>query len=196
MAYLFVERFGSNSFYILMSCLLSLRSKDSKTVPVSLELFSEAKTPRELLNIPIKKLEEIIRPIGFYRKKSELLHSVSRVLIDRFGGKVPSSKKDLLSIKGVGPKTANLVLSLAFDIPAICVDIHVHRISNRVGLCNTKTPEQTEKELEKIFPQSKWKDINRLFVAFGQTICSPISPKCSQCPIANSCEKNGVGRSR
>lgn len=196
MAFLFAQKFGRNPFYLLISCLLSLRSKDSVTIPVSLELFSKAKAPQDLLKIPIKELEKILYPLGFYRKKSEQLHFVCRSLINNFGGEVPSKKEELLSIKGVGPKTANLTLSLAFDVPAICVDTHVHRISNRIGFCDTKIPEQTEKELEKIVPQKEWKNINWLLVSLGQTICSPISPKCSECPIYSLCKKNGVRTSR
>ena len=160
--------YGKDPFLILISCLLSLRARDVVTWPICQELFKLAKNPQELLKIPLKKLEQILHPLGFYKKKAKLLHEVSRELIEKFGAKVPSNKKDLLSINGVGPKTANLVLAEAFDIPELCVDTHVHRLANLFGLVKTKTPEQTETELKKIIPEKYWRDVNRLFVTWGQ----------------------------
>jgi len=191
-----IDIYGRKPFLILISCLLSLRAKDTTTVPVSQELFKYARTPEQMLKIPIKKLEKLIFSIGFYKKKSRLLHSVSQDLIKRFGGRVPKTKKELLSIDGVGQKTANLVLAEAYGIPGICVDTHVHRVSNRLGFVKTKTADQTEKELEKIIPRKYWNELNPLFVMWGQQICTPISPKCSQCAIAKLCPKIGVTKHR
>lgn len=196
MVFSFAKFFSKNPFIILVSCLLSLRSKDVMTIPVCMKLFDLAKTPKELLNIPVDQLEEVIRPIGFFRKKAIVLKSVSAQIVDEFGGKVPRTEEELLSIGGVGRKTANLVLSVAFDIPAICVDVHVHRIFNRLGLIKTKTPGQTEVALAKLFPKKKWSEINELFVAFGQNVCTPTSPICSDCPIRFACEQRGVARRR
>ena len=146
--------------------------------------------------MPRKQLEKIIYPIGFYQKKAQVVHDVSRELIERFNGKVPNEHKALMSIKGVGLKTANLVLGMAFNIPAICVDIHVHRISNRLGIVKTNTPEETEAALKKIIPQNLWIEWNTLLVMWGQNICTPISPFCSICAIAPLCKKVNVNRSR
>ncbi|TET05826.1 endonuclease III [Candidatus Dependentiae bacterium] len=191
-----VAKYGRDFFLILISCLLSLRTKDTISLPISLILFQYARTPKELLKIPLKRLEKIIYSIGFYRKKARLLHSVSRDIITRFGGKVPNTLKELLSIRGVGQKTANVVLAEGFRIPAIAVDTHVHRIANRLGLVKTKTPEQTERELRKIIPKRYWIELNPLLVMWGQNICEPISPRCSQCVIAQFCPRIGVTRSR
>lgn len=191
-----IDQYGKDPFIILISCLLSLRTRDELTLQFAQELFSIAKTPDQILKIPISKLEKIIYPIGFYRKKAKILHDVSRVIIQKFKGKVPSTEKELLSIKGVGRKTANLVLSQAFDIPAICVDTHVHRISNRLGIIKTKTTEETEIELQKIIPKIYWAEINNLFVIWGQNICVPISPFCSKCLLFSLCDRVGITKSR
>jgi endonuclease-3 len=191
-----VAKYGRDSFLILISCLLSLRTKDTISLPISLVLFQYAHTPQELLKIPLKKLEKIIYSIGFYRRKANLLHSVSRDIITRFGGKVPNTLKELLSIKGVGRKTANIVLAEGFCVPAIAVDTHVHRISNRLGLVKTKTPEQTERELKKIIPKRYWIELNPLLVMWGQNVCEPVLPRCSCCAIAHLCPRIGVTRSR
>ena len=164
-----IDRYGRDPFIILISCLLSLRSKDTVTHPVSLKLFSRARTPQELLAIPRSELEILLHPLGFYRRKAATLHEVARDLLDRFDGQVPATEAELLSIKGVGRKTANLVLGKAFGIPAICVDTHVHRLANEFGLVSTKTPEQTERELQKIVPKQYWIEINRLFIKWGRT---------------------------
>ena len=196
MSEVIVKEYKKDSFLILISCLLSLRNKDSSTLPISKKLFSIAKTPSQILSLPISKLENLIFSIGFYKHKSKVLHSVSQEILDRFGGKVPKTRQELLSIKGIGPKTANLVLSMAFDIPAICVDVHVHRISNRLGLIKTKTPEETEKALMKILPKENWIEWNKLLVLWGQNLCLPVSPLCSKCPIYNLCNRVGVKKSR
>ncbi len=190
------EEFGQNPFLILISCLLSLRAKDSVTIRVSTDLFKVAKTPQAILALPLKRLEKIIYQIGFYKNKSKTIHSVCKVLIDKYDGKVPKTKEELLSIKGIGQKTANLVLGKAYGIPAICVDVHVHRISNRLGLIKTKTPEQTEEALEKILPKKDWIEWNELLVKWGQNVCAPISPHCNTCKISNYCKKVGITKHR
>ena len=191
-----VTHFGKNAYLILISCLLSLRAKDTVTIPVSFELFKLAQTPEALLRIPQSVLEKLLFPLGFYRKKAEILREVSSELITRFQGKVPDTEEELLSIKGVGRKTAAAVLGYAFAKSALCVDTHVHQIANRLGLVATKTPEQTEKELKIIVPHKDWIDLNRLLVMWGQNVCVPISPFCSKCALTKMCPKIGVKRSR
>lgn len=174
-----VHDYGRDPFLILISCLLSLRARDTMTYPVSKKLFRYAKTPQELLNIPLQELEKIIKSVGFYRRKAFVLKEVSQELIDRFGGIVPSTEKELLSIKGIGRKTANLVLGEAFGIPALCVDTHVHRIANHLELVHTATPFETEQELKKIVPRKWWIRLNYLFVKWGQSICTPYKKHCT-----------------
>ena len=183
-------------FKVLISCLLSLRARDENTEKVSKRLFEVVNTPEQLVKIPIPKLEKIIFSSGHYKKKARVLHSVSNELITRFNSKVPDKKDELLSIKGIGPKTANIVLAFAFNKPVIPVDTHVHRIPNRLGWVQTKKPEQTEQELMKILPKIYWADVNAIFVQFGRDICQPVSPKCSTCPINKYCKKRGIIRSR
>lgn len=190
------DEFGHDPFIMLISCLLSLRAKDTATLPVCRQLFNAAKTPQDILKIPITQLEKLLYSIGFYKRKAQLLHDVCTDLIARFAGKVPNTEQELLSIKGVGRKTANLVLGEGFGIPAICVDIHVHRISNRLGLVNTKTPHETEEQLKVLLPQEYWVEFNRLLVTWGQNICVPVSPLCSQCAIYTLCERVGVTKHR
>lgn len=175
-------------FKILVSTILSLRTKDEVTLKASKRLLNVASTAGELSNMTQEEIEKLIYPVGFYRNKANILKEMSHILIEKFNGKVPDNLEDLLSIKGVGRKTANLVLSAGYGKPAICVDTHVHRISNRLGIVKTKHPEKTEFELMKIVPKHLWKDINKIFVAFGQTICKPIKPKCRECPINIYCE--------
>ena len=185
-----------DSFKVLMSCLLSLRARDENTEKVSKKLFEVAETPEEIVKIPIERLEKIIFSSGHYKKKARTLQHVSNELITRFNSKVPDNKEDLLSIKGIGPKTANIVLAFAFNQPVIPVDTHVHRIPNRLGWVKTKRPEQTEQELMKILPKEYWADFNAIFVQFGRKICQPVSPWCSKCPINKDCKRIGVERSR
>ena len=185
-----------DSFKILMSCLLSLRARDESTEKVSAKLFEVANTPKEISNLPIKKLEKLIFSSGHYKRKSKILQSVSRELIKRFNSKVPDSKEELLSIKYIGPKTANIVLSFAYGKLVLPIDTHCHRIPNRIGLIKTKTPEQTEKALEKLLPKKYWNDFNAIFVLFGKTICQPISPWCSKCPINKYCSKINIKKNR
>lgn len=190
------EEFGQKPFLILISCLLSLRARDTVTLPICKQLFTRATTPQQLLAIPISELESLLYPLGFYKKKSQLLHDVSSYLIKHFNSEVPATLEELLSIKGVGRKTANLVLGEGFGIPALCVDTHVHRISNRLGLVQTKTPYETELALQKILPPQYWIEYNTLLVMWGQNICVPISPLCSQCAIYSLCERVGVKKHR
>ena len=185
-----------NAFKILISCLLSLRTQDKNTKKTSKKLFAVAKTPKQIANLPIKKLEKLIFSSGHYRKKARTLKHVSKVLIKRFNSKVPDNKEDLLSIKGIGPKTANIVLCFAYGQCVLPIDTHCHRIPNRLGWVKTKTPEQTEKQLEKILLKKYWREFNGIFVLFGKTICQPISPKCSICPINKYCPRINVKRHR
>ena len=181
MVTLIIQDYGRDPFLILISCLLSLRARDVVTYDICKKLFSEVANPEEMLAFPIKKLEKIIKSIGFYHRKARTLHSVSKVLLERFDGTVPSNYSDLVSIKGIGPKTANLVLSEAFGQPAICVDTHVHRIANHLGLVNTDDTDETEEKLKKMIPKELWSDTNYLFVKWGQNICTPQRKKCV-CP--------------
>ena len=186
------EESGNDPFHVLISCLLSLRTKDEVTEQASRRLFTLGKTPHQILELPLKTIEKAIYPVGFYHTKARTLHSVCRDLIKRFQGKVPDTLEELLSLKGVGRKTANLVVTLSFKKPGICVDTHVHRISNRLGYVNTKTPDETEMALRKKLPRRFWIEFNDLLVPFGQNLCRPISPFCSRCPIERDCAKVGV----
>ncbi len=192
-----IEEFGEKDpFMILIACLLSLRVKDLVTIHVCRDLFSRIRTPSELVALPREELERIVFRTGFYRNKARVLHEVSATLLEKYDGKVPADKDELLGIRGIGLKTAHLVMGMAFGIPAICVDTHVHRISNRLGLITTKTVEQTEQALKKLLPEKHWILWNTLLVVWGQNICVPISPKCSQCPIRDYCDRAGVLKSR
>ncbi len=185
-----------DAFKILIACLLSLRSRDETTEKISKQLFQIADTPAKLVSIPTKRLEKIIFSIGHYKKKAKTLKHISKELIKKFNNKVPDTKEELLSIKGIGPKTANIVLNFAYQQPTLPIDTHCHRIPNRLGWIQTKTPEKTEKELEKILPKKYWYEFNAIFVLFGREICQPISPKCSLCPINSLCPRIGVVKSR
>jgi endonuclease-3 len=185
-----------NPFRVLISTIISLRTKDEVTIAASRRLFKIADTPQKMIHIPKAVVERAIYPAGFYRVKAENILAISQILIQKFCGEVPSRRDTLLSLPGVGVKTANLTLNLGFGIDAICVDTHVHRISNRMGWIETKTPEQSELALEKIMPRHYWIPLNELLVTFGQRICKPISPLCSQCPVVDVCQKKGVKTSR
>jgi len=189
-------RDNPEAFKILISCLLSLRTQDKNTEIASRNLFAVADTPQKILKLPINKLEKLIFSSGHYKKKARVLKHVSEIILKEFKGKVPNKKEELLSIKGIGPKTANIVLAFAFGKKVLPIDTHCHRIPNRIGWVKTKTPEQTEKELGKILPKKYWIDFNGIFVQFGKTICVPISPKCSECPIEKYCKKVGVEKHR
>lgn len=183
-------------YRILISCLLSLRTKDSTTAQASQRLFKLADTPQKMLKTSLACLQRLIYPVGFYRNKAKVIHKVSREILERFAGRIPSTAEELLSLKGVGRKTANLVLGLGFGVPAICVDTHVHRISNRLGWVKTKSPHQTEEALAGIVPKDYWIRLNTLLVAFGQNICMPVSPFCSKCYVRRFCKRVGVLRYR
>ena len=185
-----------NPFKILISCLLSLRTQDKTTEIVSEKLFKIADTPEKIAKIPTKKLEKIIFSSGHYHKKAQTLKHVSKEILTRFNGKVPDKKEDLMSIKGIGPKTANIVLNFAFNQLVLPIDTHCHRIPNRLGWIKTKTPEQTEKALEKILPKKYWREFNAIFVLFGKEICQPVSPWCSKCPVEKYCLRVNVVKSR
>jgi len=183
-------------FLILVGTLLSLRTKDELTEKVMERLIRRARTPEELLKIPVGELQKLIYPVGFYRNKSKILMNVARIITDTYKGTVPDSIDKLLTIKGIGRKTANLVVSEAYGKPGICVDTHVHRISNRIGAVTTKNPHQTEEALRKILPKQYWIIYNTLLVTFGKRICTPLSPRCSLCPIARLCARKGVMKHR
>jgi endonuclease III len=183
-------------FRILIGCLLSLRTKDETTGPAAARLFALADTPAAMLALPTRTIERAIFPVGFYRTKARVLHRVCRDLLERFDGHVPSDLDALLTLHGVGRKTANLVVTFAFDLPGICVDTHVHRISNRLGFVRTRTPDETEQALRGRLPRRHWIGLNDLLVAFGQNLCRPTSPHCSRCPLAGSCPRIGVRQAR
>jgi len=187
---------SGSPFQILISTILSLRTKDDVTKDASLRLFALAKTPKEMLNLSKEKIQKAIYPVGFYKNKAKSIIEISRILLEKYNGRVPNEMDNLLSLPGVGRKTANLVLTEAFDIPAMCVDVHVHRISNRFGYIKTKDPLESEFALRKKLPIRHWNKYNLLLVTFGQNICKPISPFCSRCPIADVCPKKGVKKSR
>jgi endonuclease III len=190
-----VER-ERDPFRLLVACVISLRTKDAVTAAASARLFAVAATPQALAELPEAEIGRLIFPAGFYNTKARQLREIARRVVAEHAGAVPASLEALLAFPGVGRKTANLVLGLSFAIPAICVDTHVHRISNRLGLVWTRTPEQTEHALEAVLPRRYWIDINDLLVTFGQHVCHPTSPRCSSCPLAARCPRTGVGRSR
>src|SRR5919197_669540 len=183
-------------FRILVACLLSLRTRDETTAPAAARLFALADTPVAMLRLPRPAIERAIFPVGFYRTKARVLHRVCRELVERFGGEVPRDLDALLALPGVGRKTANLVVTFAFALPGICVDTHVHRISNRLGFVRTPTPERTEMALRAKLPRRHWIALNDLLVAFGQNLCHPTSPRCSTCRVGELCLRVGVRRSR
>lgn len=183
-------------YRVLISTIISLRTKDEVTIASSRRLFALADNPGDMLLLSRETMEKAIYPAGFYRVKAGNIREISQILIDRHKGRVPSSREELLQLPGVGVKTANLTLNLGFGIDAICVDTHVHRISNRMGWIQTKTPEESEKALEKIMPKRYWIPLNELLVTFGQRVCKPISPWCSQCPVSDVCKRIGVTKSR
>lgn len=186
-----------NPFRVLIGCLLSLRTKDEVSYPATDRLFRLAKTPKEMLKLDIKQIEKIIYPVGFYKTKAKRIKEISKTLIKRYNSKVPSILEELLKLKGIGRKCSGIVMCYAYKkVVSIPIDSHCHRVSNRIGLVKTRTPEQTEKELMKKLPKKYWLDFNELFVRHGQTICKPISPFCSKCKIRRYCRRIGVGRSR
>ena len=181
-----------NPFRVLISCILSLRTQDSTTAKASHRLFAEADTPPAMLKLSAKKIEKLIYPVGFYKTRAINILDICRVLMDQYHGEVPDEIDELLKLNGVGRKTANLVVTLGYQKPGICVDTHVHRISNRWGYVTTATPEKTESALRAKLPKQYWIEYNDLLVSFGQQLCRPISPLCSQCPVKKYCRQIGV----
>ncbi len=183
-------------YRILISTVISLRTKDEVTSEASKRLFQAASNPYNMIKLTAKEIADLIYPAGFYRIKAENIKKISKILVDRYRGKVPDSIDELLKLPGVGRKTANLVVTLGFGKPGICVDTHVHRIFNRLGYVNTKTPDKTELELRSKLPPEYWIRINDLMVTYGQNICTPVSPHCSKCRLAKFCDRVGVEKHR
>jgi endonuclease III len=183
-------------FRVLISCILSLRTQDSTTAKASHRLFALADSAEAMMKLTTKTIEKTIFPVGFYRTKAKIIRDICRTLVEKYSSKVPDKIDELLKLKGVGRKTANLVVTLGYRKPGICVDTHVHRISNRWGYIKTTTPEKTEFALREKLPRQYWIEYNDLLVSFGQHLCRPISPLCSQCPIEKYCAKIGVTISR
>lgn len=183
-------------FLVLISCILSLRTQDQTTLPAAHRLFHLGRTPRQILKLSEAQIQKAIYPVGFYRTKSRTIKSICRKLVDEFRGCVPGDLETLLTFKGVGRKTANLVLSEGFHKPAICVDTHVHRISNRFGFVRTRDPHETETALRRKLPVKYWIEYNFLLVTWGQQVCRPISPWCSSCAVLKYCARRGVVQSR
>lgn len=179
----------NDPFKVLISTILSLRTKDQTTIKVAKNLFKKIKTFQDLNQISQSELETLIHSCGFYKTKAKSLKNISKEILEKYNNTVPNEINTLLKLPGVGRKTANLVISLGFQKPAICVDVHVHRISNRIGYTKTKTPEQTEHELRKSLPKTYWNKYNQLLVSLGQTICKPQNPNCQTCPIKKYCKK-------
>jgi len=185
-----------NPFQVLISCLLSLRTQDKVTGEASQRLFRIARTPETISRLSVKRIQKAIYPVGFYRVKAQRIRDLGREIVEKYNGRVPNTIEELLLLKGVGRKTANLVVTLGYDKAGICVDTHVHRITNRWGLVKTKNPHQTEFALREILPIRYWKELNGQLVSFGQGICRPISPLCSRCRVRPVCNRVGVVQSR
>lgn len=184
----FMEKIN-DPYIVLICCILSLRTNDKTTYPCSMRMLSLGKTPEKIASLDVETLSKAIYPVGFYKNKAEQIIELSKVLVEKYNSKVPDEIEELVKFKGVGRKTANLVLTKGFNKPAICVDVHVHRISNRLGYVQTKTPEETEFKLREILPVKYWIDFNTLLVTHGQNICKPIKPRCEICSINKWCKK-------
>ena len=185
-----------DAFQVLISTMLSLRTKDATTEEAYNRLFAIADSPERILRTPLPEIEKAIFPVGFYRTKARNIREVARILVERHGGKVPGDMDALLALPGVGRKTANLVIILSFGGMGICVDTHVHRITNRWGYVSTQSPDETEMRLRQVLPEKYWRVINDYLVPYGQFICTPIGPFCSRCRLEKYCEKIGVRKSR
>jgi endonuclease-3 len=192
----FVTRNGPDPFRILIGCLISLRTKDEVSYAATGRLFARAATPEEMLGLRAPAIARLIFPAGFYRRKAEQIRAISRALLARHGGRVPDEIDALVALPGVGRKTANLVVTLGFHKPGICVDTHVHRIANRLGWVRTRHPDESEQALRAVLPRRYWIPINETLVRHGQEVCTPIGPRCSICPVAPECPRRGVARSR
>jgi endonuclease-3 len=190
------EQAVDRPFETLASTILSLRTKDAVTDAASRRLLARAPDPAAVAALPLRDLEQLIYPVGFYRTKARSLQATCRILLERHGGEVPRTIEELLELPGVGRKTANLVLTIGFGDYGICVDTHVHRITNLFGYVRTRTPNETEMVLRRKLPRRHWKTYNDLLVTFGQNLCVPVSPWCSRCPVARHCERVGLERSR
>ncbi len=175
-------------YRVLIRTILSQRTRDENTDEATARLFSEYPTMEDVAYAPVEKLEQLVRKAGFYHVKARRIREVSRILLEEYGGRVPDDIAELLKLPGVGRKTANCVLVYAFNKPAVPVDTHVHRISNRIGLVNTRTPEETERALMEVIPRKYWIELNDLMVQFGQDICRPVGPRHEECPIADECD--------
>ena len=186
----------NDPYRILVSTILSLRTKDKVTIERSKALFEKAKNVYELYAMDSTELAETIKPSAFYKRKAENLKEIAKIIIEKYDGKSPSTMEDLLSLPGVGMKTASLTLNLGFNELAICVDCHVHQILNRIGIISTKNPDESEKELRKILPKKYWIPLNEVLVSYGQGICKSVSPLCSECPYEKKCKKIGVDKHR
>jgi len=192
----FIKAHGRDPFRILVGCILSLRTKDEVSFPATERLFARAKTPGTMLKLRAPTIAKLIYPVGFYRRKADQIRALSRQLIETFEARVPSDLDALLTLPGVGRKTANLVVTLGFGKQGICVDTHVHRICNRLGWVRTRHPDETELALRRILPAKHWISINEILVRHGQNTCKPLSPLCSACVILHACARRGVTRSR
>jgi endonuclease-3 len=191
-----MERRGTTPFRVLVATMLSLRTRDTVTAVVAEALFARADSPRGILELPLEDLTGLIKPVGFYRTKARQLRETCRRLLSDHAGRVPDELEALLALPGVGRKTANLVLAKGFGKPGLCVDTHVHRIMNRIGAVATRHPDETETVLRQVLPAGWWVAVNDILVAWGQQVCTPLSPFCSRCPINDSCPRNGVARMR
>jgi endonuclease-3 len=191
-----IAREKRDPFKILISTVLSLRTKDAVTAEASRRIFELAATPAELRDLPLRRIAGAIYPVGFYKTKARRIRDIATRLVDEYDGKVPDTISELLTFKGVGRKTATLVVSMGYGKHAICVDTHVHRVSNRLGIVDTPNPERTEYALMEVLPRKYWIVYNELLVAFGQQICTPVSPRCTICPLRRTCARVGVERSR
>ena len=186
------RQYQGQPYKVLVSCILSLRNRDEVTFPIADKLFQTADTPQKMINLPVEKLKEIVKSINYYITKTENIVSLSKIIIDKYGGLVPSTMEELLQFRGVGRKTANLVLAVGFNKPAIAVDTHMHKIFNRLGYVITKTPDETEMALRKKLPQKYWIGINPLFVMHGKEICKTSKPCCNICPIIEYCNQVNI----
>ena len=187
-----VEARTKDPFKILVTTILSARTKDEVTARASVSLFKKVSVPKDINKLTIKQIEKLIYPVGFYKNKAKYLKKLPVVLKEKFNNKIPRTIEELIELPGVGRKTANLVMAVAFKIPAICVDVHVNRIMNRFGYIRTKNPLETEMALRKKLPKKYWLKINYIIVAFGQNLCKPINPKCDVCPVYKYCKRVGV----
>lgn len=178
---------NSSPFLVLISCILSLRTKDETTYPATMRMLQLGKTPEDFLNVTEEELSQAIYPVGFYKTKAGQILAIAKIIAEKYKGKVPTTIEELIKLKGVGRKTANLTLAKGHKLPAICVDVHVHRICNRWKFVETNTPDETEMELRRILPKKHWMDFNTLLVTHGQNICKPIKPLCTKCLLAPEC---------